>query len=524
MKLGSIFLTVVALIVVQLALLASAAGKDYYKTLGVKKNAKEKEIKKAYRKLALKYHPDKHPAEKKDKATKKFEEISEAYEVLTDEEKRRIYDQLGEEGLKRGGGGGGPPPGYDQQQGGGQRGPYGQQQQGGFPGGGGQQHYTYTSSGGPGGAGGGFEGFEGSDPFEIFRKAFGGKSPFGTGDAGGAAGGGMPGGMGQQQQQQQAQPLFAGVDSIAEVSALPSTKKSNAIHFVHYYSQQQDPSAQQTKEKYVKLSKVLRKQGVTYDAINCDADQQHGLCARRKIASYPAFFLLAGGKASKYEPESSRRFSGADALQFVKQHIPSTVHNVRSVPQAQAFAAQAGQSSSTDSATSGPSYGAGLLLLTDKFDTSLMLKSVAHRMQGKVAVGEVRGINNDEAPVLREFGLTRQQLPALLLVCGGDDLTVREVYQSDLGDIEAIEKFAARAASKGHCQKLRQSSQKQASSRKTGALKELKALKSKQQLAKKPVSALRKMADDLQVAHRETFSEKRDFVEALWSAAATNVY
>ncbi|HKK80972.1 MAG TPA: J domain-containing protein [Prolixibacteraceae bacterium] len=67
--------------------------KDYYKTLGVEKTANQDEIKKAYRKLALKYHPDKNPDDKK--AEERFKEISEAYEVLRDPEKRKKYDQLG---------------------------------------------------------------------------------------------------------------------------------------------------------------------------------------------------------------------------------------------------------------------------------------------------------------------------------------------------------------------------------------------------------------------------------------------
>jgi curved DNA-binding protein len=67
--------------------------KDYYKILGVDKNASQDEIKKAYRKLAIKYHPDKNQGDKK--AEEKFKEISEAYEVLGDPEKRKKYDHLG---------------------------------------------------------------------------------------------------------------------------------------------------------------------------------------------------------------------------------------------------------------------------------------------------------------------------------------------------------------------------------------------------------------------------------------------
>ena len=72
---------------------------DYYKALGVTKSASPEEIKKAYRKLALKYHPDKNPGDKK--AEEKFKEISEAYAVLSDAEKRKQYDAFGADGFRQ---------------------------------------------------------------------------------------------------------------------------------------------------------------------------------------------------------------------------------------------------------------------------------------------------------------------------------------------------------------------------------------------------------------------------------------
>ncbi len=72
--------------------------RDYYEILGVSRNATAEEIKKAYRQMALKYHPDRTPGDKE--AEEKFKDASEAYEVLSDTEKRRIYDQFGHDGLR----------------------------------------------------------------------------------------------------------------------------------------------------------------------------------------------------------------------------------------------------------------------------------------------------------------------------------------------------------------------------------------------------------------------------------------
>lgn len=132
-------------------------GKDFYKILGVAKGASDDEIKKAYRKMALKYHPDKN---KSPGAEEKFKEIAEAYDVLSDAQKKEIFDKYGEEGLKVGaGGGGGGPSGA------------------GFPGGPGQTFY-YNGN---------------VDPFKVFSQFFGGEDPFAD-FFGGEAGRGGPGG------------------------------------------------------------------------------------------------------------------------------------------------------------------------------------------------------------------------------------------------------------------------------------------------------------------------------------------
>ncbi|KAH9147321.1 hypothetical protein AeRB84_009033, partial [Aphanomyces euteiches] len=88
-----------------LAVVNVYGGRDLYEVLGIGRDASAPEIKKAFRKLSLKLHPDKNPGD--EDAAKKFAEVASAYEVLSDETKRKKYDMYGEDGLKDNGGGGG---------------------------------------------------------------------------------------------------------------------------------------------------------------------------------------------------------------------------------------------------------------------------------------------------------------------------------------------------------------------------------------------------------------------------------
>ncbi|KAG2176602.1 hypothetical protein INT44_007266 [Umbelopsis vinacea] len=167
-------------------------GKDYYKILGVSKDADDDTIKKAYRKQALKWHPDRNK-DNMEGAKQKFQEVGEAFEVLSDKNKRAIYDQYGEEGLK-----GGPPPSSG---GAGGAGGFPGGFSGGFPGGaGGPGGTTFSfSSGGPRGAGG-YAPSDADDIFKHFFASFGGGGMGGMPGMGGMhaeddMGGGMPGGM-----------------------------------------------------------------------------------------------------------------------------------------------------------------------------------------------------------------------------------------------------------------------------------------------------------------------------------------
>jgi DnaJ-class molecular chaperone len=139
-----------------------AGTKDFYDLLGVSRKASADEIRKAYRKLALKHHPDVSDAPD---AAARFAEIQEAYDVLADEEKRKTYDQFGVAGVRgagMGSGGTGSPFGG--------RGPDG-------------VRYQWS------GTGGGAQDFDIPDLGSIFEEVFGGRTPFGGG-GGGARGGG----------------------------------------------------------------------------------------------------------------------------------------------------------------------------------------------------------------------------------------------------------------------------------------------------------------------------------------------
>lgn len=89
----------------------SLSSDDFYEILGVPKSADDREIKKAFHKLSLKCHPDKNPPEKHEEATENFKKISEAYEALSNPEKRKVYDKYGRDGLRESAAGGGPGAG-----------------------------------------------------------------------------------------------------------------------------------------------------------------------------------------------------------------------------------------------------------------------------------------------------------------------------------------------------------------------------------------------------------------------------
>jgi len=394
------------LVFLVLIVLCNGENKDYYAMLGLKRSAKEKDIKKSYRKLALKWHPDKHSTEEdKAKAQKKFQEVAEAYEVLSDPEKRRIYDQVGSEGLKRGGGGGNS-------------------------GGPGEGNFHFNFGGG--GPGNGHFNFQHRDPFDMFKDFFGQDfdigakpgnkkqkaegGPFGGFDFGGFDFGNVFGQQHQQQQhrQQQRPPLYSNHDGIVPLSSSKFPNSSSKyIWLVQFYSGQNHETLS-FKDKFIKLANRLKMDGIKTGSVNCDVEKD--LCSKNQIKKFPTHKLVHGKGSTEFDPSTTEEkiLTSKGLFQFVEDKIPGHVLNIRHKQQAEEL---------ISSLVSSKKYvsNVALILFTQKFETSLFLKNLAYVLDGKIAVGEVRG-GNDKVSL--EFGV--RQYPTLLAVCGGKELGISE--------------------------------------------------------------------------------------------------
>ncbi|EER15317.1 conserved hypothetical protein [Perkinsus marinus ATCC 50983] len=269
-------------------------GKDYYKILGIPRSASESQIKGAYRKAALKWHPDKN-TDNKEEAEKKFYDISEAYEALSDPEKRKIYDQFGEEGLKQGGGGGGD---------------------GGFGGGGFNVRpedifNAFFGQGGPGG---------GSFHFEFGTGGFGGGSGGFGGGSGGFGGFGGAGGR-----RPHAQPVKNLYDEgpVLEISdtnweVLVSEREEPVV--VNFYS----PSCAHCKEvvgDYKKLADTY--EGIiTIAAVNCATEQE--ICQEAGIKAYPTIRMYGEpDETTPIEFPASKKRNYKHLSRWISEKMPS---------------------------------------------------------------------------------------------------------------------------------------------------------------------------------------------------------
>ena len=496
----------VALVLVLIVLLSVVvADVDYYRILGLKRNAKEKDIKKAYRKMALQWHPDKHTGEEeKAIAQKKFQEVAEAYEVLSDPEKKRIYDQVGSEGLKRGGGGGGGGGGGDS----------------GGPGG---FNFGGFQGGFPGGAKFNFQGQQ-RDPFDMFKDFFGNdfdisggfgqqkqKQKRSGGGFGGFDFGGGFGGFdfGQQQRHQQHQqqhqpppPLYNKQDGVVPLagSKYPDSK-SKFVWLIQFYSVVKNQDSRAFKEKFIKLANRVKMDGIKVGSVNCDVEKE--ICSTNKITRYPTFELVYGKDSVVFDPSTSddKMLTSKSLFNFVSEKMPGTVINIRHKQQAEDLL--------TKLVSNNYKSDVALLLFTQKFETSLILKSLAYTLDGSIAVGEIRGSNDK---LSSEFGVTTY--PSLLAICGGRELDISETYSGDLKDFSSLMKFTEKfkTNSKSSCDKLRKAKQADKEKRKNRVHQVKKLTES--QVRKMKIKELKEIVYDLGLGQAGLL-EKPDYISAI---------
>ncbi|KAG7370108.1 molecular chaperone DnaJ [Nitzschia inconspicua] len=358
---------------------------DYYQVLGLDKTSSAKDIKSAYRKLALKYHPDKVAGDEKEEAEKIFVKVSEAYAVLSDKEKRDIYDKYGKNGLdahERGqdpstagfggfGGGGGRPGG-----GGGFQG---------FNTGNGNQQFHFTY-GGPGGSGGRST-HGGFDPYSMFEEMFKGQAGGFGGFAGGPGGmGGGPGVFGQQRQREAAPDLFPkGTSKVAKLGGpkFPD-KNSKHIWLIMFYANDNKDSRGISEE----FEKLAEQRNLPYKvgAVDCRKSlKEQKFCESKGIdvsTDLPFFALIVDGKLIDYEDFDYNNSSPKKFHNFCMENMPShLINNVNSIQQLEERLLPA------------KFRKPAVLLLTDKYETSSMMYSLAYHFRKSFSFGESRAKN-----------------------------------------------------------------------------------------------------------------------------------
>jgi curved DNA-binding protein CbpA len=299
-------------------------GRDFYKILGISRKAQDADIKKAYRKLSREWHPDQNP-DNKEEATQKFYDISEAYEVLTDPEKRSKYDLGGEEALN-----------------------------GGSTGGGGQ-------------------GFQRGDPFEQFRTFF----QFFGGDMGGGFPGGFPGGGGFHHQgghhQQPPQNLYdekSGVTEISNVNEFNSlVNQRSDIVIVDFYSPTCGP-CQDLKPEYISVAKKFAGIIKVY-AVNCQNPQAAQLCQSQGVQSYPTIRIYGDSNMRMDFPNKQDR-SAKNIGNFISNNIPDNTIRIDSEKKWKSYISNS---------------KALVILFSDKKQVPALYKSLCRQFKTNIACG-----------------------------------------------------------------------------------------------------------------------------------------
>jgi len=364
---------------------AAQEDEDYYKILGVSKTSPSKKIKSAYRKLALKYHPDKVPKNEKETAEAKFVKVSEAYAILSDEEKRKVYDKHGKQGLEY------LEKGMDADAAG----------FGGFGGGGGGFRGAQFN-------GGSFQFQQGFDPFSMFEEMFQESGAGGFGGGRRTSGGfQFPGGP-HGRQQPTPQELFP--KDMPGVSKLGSPKfpdsKSKFLWLVVFY----DPNQKASKAARGPIESLADKVKGNYKigAMDCVKDEKElAYCEKVGLSTsnLPKFAFIVDGKLTWYEEEGmpAARQLHEFAIESMPSHLIQNINHPNHI-----------QQRLVDTRRKKKSQGS-ILLLSDKYETSPMYHSIVYQFRKSFVFGESRAKNLNLA---KEFGVKKYPMLIALVPKG----------------------------------------------------------------------------------------------------------
>ena len=378
---------------------------NYYTVLGLTKKAKQKEIKSAYRKLALKFHPDKiKDDEDKEEAETIFVKVSEAYSVLSDEKKRKIYDQYGKNGLDA------HEKGHDPGSAG--FGGFGGGSGGGFGGGG----FNFRQSSGGGGFGGAFNNFAGGgsgragfDPFSMFEEMFAGQGGSGGFEFNFGTQNSRRGGDPRRKKDRKSILFPKGQSKVAKLGkAKFPDDQSKHMWLVLFYVNDGERS-RKVAEDYEKLASQT---SLPYKvgAVNCKySKKEENFCSKTHGLGFtnPSFGMVIDGEVIWYEgysPNTPSTYSPKALHEFCMENMPKQyVHNINNGPQID----ERLLSKSSSWFQSKPP--AAVLLLTDKYQTSSMYYSLVYTFRNDFIMGESRAKN---LALSKQFGI--KKYPTLL--------------------------------------------------------------------------------------------------------------
>lgn len=324
-------------------------GEDYYRILGVKRDASKAEIKKAFKKLSLKYHPDKNK-KNPEKAKEQFIKIANAYEVLSDDEKRKIYDKYGEEGLKNEAQGGGPGMHFN------------------F--GGGNFEDIFSQFFGRGGG---------------FRANFGGGQRRGGGNTHFNFGGGHAG-FHEQHEEEKEKDYFSNTDVIEiKMDSLSKLYSRNEIWFVLFFK-----SNDKNFKEMLEIIKTLAEK--TYGifkvgAINCKSEEE--ICDEFSVRTTSKIYYFPED-SNKEEEEYKGKKDWENIFKFGAKKMQSFVRIVNA-------------DNYGDFITSFPTQHK-VILFTAKSTTPPLLKALSKHFKGKLSFGEVR---QSEKELFQRFKITK---------------------------------------------------------------------------------------------------------------------